>query len=73
MTESDQRRYAIILPACDEASCIAAVLAEVRAVLDPARFVIVVGVNDSHDRTADLAREHGALIGETAARGYGHG
>ena len=73
MTESNQQRYAVILPACDEEPCIAAVLAELRAVLDPARFVFAVGVNDSRDRTADLAREHGALVGKTARRGYGHG
>ena len=73
MTESNYHRYAVIIPACDEGPCIAAVLAELRAVLDPAPFVFVVGVNDSRDRTADIAREHGALVGETASRGYGHG
>ena len=73
MTKPDHHRYAVILPACDEEPCIAAVLAELRAVLDPARFLLVVGVNDSRDRTADIAREHGALVGETSARGYGHG
>ena len=73
MTESIQRRYAVIMPACDEEPCIAAVLAEMRVVADPGRFVIAVGVNDSRDRTADIARAHGAIVGETPLRGYGHG
>ena len=58
MTESIQRRYAVIMPACDEEPCIAAVLAEMRVVADPGRFVIAVGVNDSRDGTADIARAH---------------
>ena len=66
-------RYAVILPACNEEECIAAVLTELRAALDPAQFVFAVGVNDSRDRTAAIAREHGVLVGETAMRGYGHG
>ena len=67
------RRYAVILPACDEAPCLAQVLAELRAALPAGRFEIAVGVNGSADRTADIARECGALTAETAARGYGHG
>ena len=73
MTESTQPCCAVILPACDEEPCIAAVLTELHTALDPSRFVLAVGVNDSRDRTADIAREHGAIVGETAARGYGHG
>ena len=73
MTDPSTKRYAVIMPACDEEACLAAVLAEMRAVLDPARFTFAVGVNGSRDRTADIARENGALVGETAARGYGHG
>ncbi len=73
MIEPTPKRYAVVMPACDEEACIAAVLAEMRATLDPARFVLVVGVNDSRDRTADVSRQHGAHVGETASRGYGHG
>ena len=73
MIEPTPKRYAVIMPACDEEACIAAVLAEMRAVLDPARLVFVVGVNDSRDRTAAISRQHGAHVGETPSRGYGHG
>ena len=73
MTEPNTKRFAVIMPACDEEACIAAVLAEMRAALDPARFVFAVGVNDSCDRTADISRDHGAHVGETQSRGYGHG
>lgn len=73
MIEPTNRRYAIILPAYDEEPCIAAVLDELHAALDSERFVFAVGVNDSRDRTAEVAREHGALVGETDLRGYGHG
>ena len=67
------RRYAVILPACNEEPCLAQVLAELRAVLPVEQFVIAVGVNGSTDRTAELARECGAVVAERAARGYGHG
>jgi Glycosyl transferase family 2 len=68
-----ERRYAIIVPACDEEPCLAAVLAELRAVLPGERFVIAVGVNGSRDRTAEIAHACGVLVAETARRGYGHG
>ena len=67
------RRYAVILPACDEAPCLAQVLAELRAVLPVGRFEIAVGVNGSSDGTAAIARECGAFMAETAQRGYGYG
>ena len=73
MIQPNPRRYAVIMPACDEEPCIGAVLAEMRATLDSERFDLAVGVNDSQDRTADIAREYGAIVGETASRGYGHG
>ena len=72
MIESIQRRYAVVMPACDEEPCIAAVLAEMRGVIGH-RLVLAVGVNDSRDRSADIAREHGVIVGETPLRGYGHG
>ena len=73
MNQPANQRYAVIMPACDEEPCVAAVLAELRATLDAERFVFAVGVNDSRDRTAEIAREHGSIVGETASRGYGHG
>lgn len=64
---------AIIIPACDEAACIGAVLDELLAAVDPERFVIAVGVNASSDATAEIARARPVLVAETAARGYGYG
>jgi glycosyltransferase involved in cell wall biosynthesis len=66
-------RYGIVLPACNEEESLGAVLEELQAVLDAGRFEVAVGVNGSVDRTAQIAREAGTLVGETAARGYGHG
>ncbi len=73
MSKPAQSRYAIIIPACDEEPCIAAVLEELASVLDPERFIVAVGVNDTRDRTAEIARDLGAVVGETDARGYGRG
>lgn len=36
-------------------------------------FFIAVGVNDSSDRTAEIARRFPVTVAETGARGYGHG
>lgn len=68
-----QGQFALIIPACDEEACIGQVLDEIAAVLDPQRFVAVVGVNGSSDKTAELARARGALVAETKQRGYGYG
>jgi hypothetical protein len=68
-----QPHFAIIIPACDEEECIGRVLDELSGTIDPEKFVIVVGVNGSSDRTAEVARGRGALIAETTERGYGHG
>jgi len=65
--------FAVIIPACDEELCLGAVIAELQAELAGQNFLIVVGVNGSTDRTAEIARAHGALVAETDARGYGHG
>jgi hypothetical protein len=73
MLEPVATRYAVILPACEEEACLAPVLAELRAVLDPERFVVAVGVNDSHDRTVEIARAQGVIVAETILRGYGYG
>ena len=69
----DQPKFAVIIPACDEEACIGPVLTELRSVVDPQQCVICVGVNGTSDATAMIAREHGAIVAETAERGYGHG
>lgn len=66
-------RIAIIIPACNEEVCIGPVLEELLAVIDPEKFVVAVGVNNSTDRTAEIAREYPVCVTETAARGYGYG
>jgi len=66
-------RFAVIIPACDEEPCLGIVLTELRAALAGRSYLLAVGVNGSTDRTAEIARAHGALVAETAARGYGHG
>jgi hypothetical protein len=73
MNETAEPRIAIIIPACNEEACIAPVLEELLASVDRAKFVIGVGVNDSNDRTAEIARRYPVIVGETNARGYGHG
>jgi glycosyltransferase involved in cell wall biosynthesis len=65
--------FAIIIPACDEAACIGAVLDEFLATVDPEKFVIAVGVNGSSDDTAQIARQRPVLVAETGRGGYGHG
>ncbi len=71
--ESCATRIGIIIPACNEEACISLVLEELLAVIDPARYVVAVGVNSSSDRTAEIARQHPVIVTETVARGYGHG
>jgi len=66
-------QFAIIIPACDEEACIGRVLEELCATVDSDKFVVAVGVNGSSDKTAGVARAHGALVAETVQRGYGHG
>ena len=63
----------IIIPACDEEACIGRVLEELLSVLDPAKFAVAVGVNDSSDATAEIARRYPVVVAETPARGYGYG
>lgn len=65
-------KYAIVIPACDEAPCLAETLRELIAEKLPG-CGIVVGVNGSTDTTAEVARENGAVVAETEVRGYGHG
>lgn len=66
-------RYAVIIPACNEAPVIGRVLREMLDVLDPARFVIAVGVNGSSDRTAEIAGSFPIVTNQTPERGYGYG
>jgi glycosyltransferase involved in cell wall biosynthesis len=73
MNETAEPHIAIIIPACNEEACVAPVLEELLASVDRAKFVIAVGVNDSSDRTAEIARRYPVIVGETNARGYGHG
>jgi glycosyltransferase involved in cell wall biosynthesis len=63
----------IIIPACDEEACIGAVLDELLGIADSEKFVVLVGVNASSDRTAKIARDREVLVAETTRRGYGHG
>lgn len=63
----------VIIPACNEEACIAAVLEELLAEIDGATCVVAVGVNDSLDRTAEIARQYPVAVAETSERGYGHG
>jgi hypothetical protein len=65
--------FAIIIPACNEAACLGAVLDELLAAVDPEKFVVAVGVNGSSDTTAQLARRRPVLVAETERPGYGHG
>ena len=70
---TSESRFAVVIPACDEEECIGPVLDELFGVIGPEKFVVAVGVNGSSDRTAAIAREHGALVTETRQRGYGYG
>jgi glycosyltransferase involved in cell wall biosynthesis len=63
----------IIIPACDEEACLGDVLDELLGTVDPKKFAVIVGVNGSSDRTAQIARDRGVLVTETSRRGYGHG
>ena len=54
------RRRVAIVPALNEEACIGRVIEEIRA-FDPG-FEIVVVDDGSGDRTADVAREHGARV-----------
>lgn len=66
-------RLAVIIPAFNEEECIGPVLDELLGAIDLEKFDVVVGVNSSTDRTAQIAREFPVLVAETGRRGYGHG
>ena len=61
-------RASLIIPALNEADCLAQLLAEVP--LDLVHQVIVVD-NGSTDNTAEVARGAGAIVVEESRRGYG--
>lgn len=67
------QRIGIIIPVCNEEECIGRVLEELLRVINQEKFAVVVGVNGSTDRTAEIARQYPVLVAETDKRGYGHG
>ena len=73
MTPRPTRHYAIIIPACNEEPCLAPDMQELQETLGDGPHLIAVGVNGSSDRSAEIARECGALVAEVAELGYGHG
>ena len=68
-----QPRFAIIIPACDEAEALPQILLQLASVLDPQDYVIAVGANGCRDATAEIARAGNVTVGETEKRGYGYG
>lgn len=48
-------------------------LAELLKTVNRASHMVAVGVNDSLDRTAEIARRYPVVVAETDRRGYGHG
>lgn len=63
----DNARIAVIIPALNEGDSIGKVIAAIPGWVDD----IVVMDNGSTDRTADIARSHGARVIEETRRGYG--
>lgn len=66
-------RFAVIIPACNEAEALPQTLSKLQLLLDPQACVIAVGANGCDDATCQIARESGVIVGETAQRGYGYG
>lgn len=69
---------AVIIPALDEEASIGRVVRELRAALEgqslegrALRATVLVGDNGSRDRTAEVAREAGAVVVPAPRRGYG--
>lgn len=60
-------RVAVVIPALDEEEAIGLVVSEVPLLADE----IIVVDNGSRDRTAEVARAHGARVVSVPARGYG--
>lgn len=65
-----ERPIFVLIPALDEEASLPLVLSDLRALpVDLAEIVVVD--NGSADRTADVAREHGAQVLREPIRGYG--
>ena len=60
-------RIITIIPALNEQASIGRVIADLPEMIS----MVIVGNNGSTDRTADVAREHGALVVDQPERGYG--
>jgi glycosyltransferase involved in cell wall biosynthesis len=63
------RQVALVIPALDEEASLAEVVRAFRA--RPELDLVVVVDNGSRDRTAEIAREAGALVVSEGRRGYG--
>ncbi len=67
-------RYGVIIPVYNEEECLGLVLDELREAWPGGRYEVAVGLNGAiTDRSGEIARERGAIVGETPTRGYGHG
>lgn len=67
MTPPAPPRIITIIPALNEEASIGRVIADLPEMI----ALVIVGNNGSTDRTADVAREHGALVVDQPERGYG--
>ncbi|MDX1984201.1 MAG: glycosyltransferase family 2 protein [Bryobacteraceae bacterium] len=65
---SPRRSTTLIVPALNEEAVIGTMLSRIPAGLF---HLVIVADNGSTDRTADVARERGALVVRTSERGYG--
>jgi hypothetical protein len=64
----------IVLPACNEAQCLPAVLDELLPLAERYGCMVAVGLNDcSDDSIAVMQRYPQVSVGITEKRGYGHG
>ncbi len=61
-------KVAAVIPALDEERGLARTLGELSRAMS---LDVIVGDNGSRDRTAEVAREHGARVVEVGRRGYG--
>jgi glycosyltransferase involved in cell wall biosynthesis len=68
VTSDHATRVSVLIPALNEEDAIAAVIEEIPR--PPVTDILVVD-NGSADRTADVAREHGACVVREERRGYG--
>jgi hypothetical protein len=64
----------ILLPACNEAACLPAVLAELLPLAERHGCTVAVGLNDCTDDSVEVMRAYPQVItGYSMQRGYGHG